>query len=1036
MQLLQPEYSIKSFLVTLKTNELEKFKSQLKTLPEFRDDLRKSSCSEVDEADGIKLADILIKKFPSNRLKLMTLTFFNKIKNTESSQPSEGQTLETDDSMLVDTKSSKTEELDMKDIWEAIINEFSIWEKDVWIDDYDHFHDVIQRNQKLIPSFNPKMDTKQRSNTVVLYGYAGVGKTTVVKSCLQEWTKGCQGQEIQYAFYLQCREFNHMGFCSFSELISKNSSEWKTNDVEVLTKTENVLVVVDGFDELRVPVEALISECCSDWDTQTPAPILLSSLLKRKLIPKATLLVTTQPHALQELMLLVKQPFFVEIKGFLAKDKERYFLNHLRVREQAFQALYAVKCNVDLFHMASAPTVCSIICTYLKLQMTKEEDLAVHCQTCTSLFLQFLCSQFSPRSYVYNPNGYGKVLQALCILAAQNLWTQQATFHREELWSLGLKESDLSPFLDMHILQEYCDSGNCYSFIHLCIQQLLAAMLYILKFQDEGDREDCKRNIGNVRKLFSREARFYNPNLIQAGLFLFGLLNQKQVQDLETTFGCETSMEIKWELLKILQGKSEERKPFFSVMSLKEIFLHLYESQEGELVKEAMAPFAEISLCFKSNIDILHSAFCIKYCTSLQKLSLQVAKGIFLENDDELNSYLRGVRVWAASNSLSLWIHLCSVICSNKNLSILDITQSFLSDCTLRILCHHITDVSCCLQRVIMRDVSPPTAYRDVCLALVGKKTLTHLILTGSVQEKNTGQLMFLGEMLRHWRCNLQFLRLGSCYASIRQWNDFFFTFNMNQSLRCVDFSNNKLLAKSVKSLCMNLRSIKRVSLENCQLKETCCKDISSLLMVSQKLTHLSLSKNNLGDDGVKILCRGLNSPKCKLQMLVIQQCGVTAHGCKHISEMLCEDSNLTHLDMGLNSIANGVMFLCNTIKNPKCSLKCLGLWGCSFSPLYCEELAAAIASNKKLETLDLGQNILGKSGVVMILKTLSDNNGPLKTIRRRYFQIFQILQYSKRIRGHYDKRHGANPHDSKEQEPESSHCNYKRGAVSGLELS
>ncbi|XP_076783522.1 NACHT, LRR and PYD domains-containing protein 2-like [Arvicanthis niloticus] len=840
------------------------------------------------------------------------------------------------------------------------------------------------------------MDTKQPSNTVVLYGYAGVGKTTVAKSCLQERTKGCLGQEIGYTLYLQCREFNHMGFCSFSELISNNSSERKTKNLEVLTRTENVLIVVDGFDELRVPVKALISELCSDWDTQTPAPILLSSLLKRKLIPKATLLVTTQPHALQELMLLVKQPIFVEVKGFLEQDKEKYFLNHLRVREQALQALDAVKCNVDLFHMASAPTVCNIICTYLKLQMTKEEDLALHCQTCTSLFLQFLCSQFSSGSYVGNPSGYGKVLKALCILAAQNLWTQQATFHREELWSLGLKESDLSPFLDMHILQEYCDSEKCYSFIHLCIQQLLAAMLYILKFQDEEDRDDFKRDIGNVQKLFSREARFYNPNLAQTGQFLFGLLNQKQVQDLETTFGCETSMEIKWELLKILQGKSEEQKPF-SVMSLQEIFSHLYESQEGELVKKAMAPFAEISLCLKSNIDILRSAFCIKYCSGLQKLSLQIAKGIFLENNNELRAYLQDIRGQTASNSLSLWTHLCSVLCSNKNLSILDITQSFLNDCALRILCHHITDISCCLQRVIMRDVSPTTAYRDVCLALIGKKTLTHLILTGSVQEKNTGQLMLLGEMLKHKRCNLKFLRLGSCYASIHQWNDLILTFNINQSLTCVDFSNNKLLDEGAKLLCMSLKypkcSLKRVSLEQCQLTEECCEDLSSLLMVSQKLTHLSLSKNNLGDDGVKILCRGLNSPKCKLQMLVIQQCSITAHGCKCISEMLCEDSNLTHLDMGLNPIANGVMFLCNTIKNPKCSLKCLGLWGCSFSPLYCEKLAAAIASNKKLEILDLGQNILGNSGVAEILRTLSDNSGPLKTIRLKINKSSQIIE-------------------------------------------
>nr|XP_042126219.1 NACHT, LRR and PYD domains-containing protein 3-like isoform X3 [Peromyscus maniculatus bairdii] len=95
--------------------------------------------------------------------------------------------------------------------------------------------------------------------------------------------------------------------------------------------------------------------------------------------------------------------------------------------------------------------------------------------------------------------------------------------------------------------------------------------------------------------------------------------------------------------------------------------------------------------------------------------------------------------------------------------------------------------------------------------------------------------------------------------------------------------------------------------------------------MVSQKLTHLSLARKNLGDGGVKILCEGLCSPDCKLHVLV-----------------LC---------------------------------------GCSISPLH-QELATAIASNLKLETLDLGQNILGKSGVTVTLDALKDNTVHLKTIR------------------------------------------------------
>ena len=57
--------------------------------------------------------------------------------------------------------------------------------------------------------------------------------------------------------------------------------------------------------------------------------------------------------------------------------------------------------------------------------------------------------------------------------------------------------------------------------------------------------------------------------------------------------------------------------------------------------------------------------------------------------------------------------------------------------------------------------------------------------------------------------------------------------------------------------------------LENCQLTEACCKELSSALIVNQRLTHLCLAKNDLGDGGVKILCEGLSYPECQLQTLV-----------------------------------------------------------------------------------------------------------------------------------------------------------------------
>jgi NACHT/LRR/PYD domain-containing protein 2/7 len=116
------------------------------------------------------------------------------------------------------------------------------------------------------------------------------------------------------------------------------------------------------------------------------------------------------------------------------------------------------------------------------------------------------------------------------------------------------------------------------------------------------------------------------------GLFLFGLLNRKRAQEVETTFGCQTSMEVKQELL---QAKPGENIPFLELVELREVFSCLYESQEEELAEEAMVPFEEMSLQLRNNADLMNSSFCLKHCHNLRRISVQVAKGVFPEDDAE-----------------------------------------------------------------------------------------------------------------------------------------------------------------------------------------------------------------------------------------------------------------------------------------------------------------------------------------------------------------------------------------------------------------
>ncbi|XP_030768708.1 NACHT, LRR and PYD domains-containing protein 7 isoform X2 [Rhinopithecus roxellana] len=968
----QLEWTLQTLLEQLNEDELKSFKSLLRALP-LEDVLQKTPWSEVEEADGKKLAEILINTSSENWIRNATVTVLEEMNLTElckvakSEMLEAGQVQEIDSPQLGDAEddSELAKPGEKEGRRNSVEKQSLVWKNTFWQGDTDSFHDdVIRRNQRFIPFLNPRTPRKLTPYTVVLHGPAGVGKTTLAKKCMLDWTDCNLSPTARYAFYLSCKELSHMGPCSFAELISKDWPEWQDDIPHILAQAQRILFVVDGLDELKVPPGALIQDLCGDWEQQKPVPVLLGSLLKRKMLPKAALLVTTRPRALRDLQLLVQQPIYIRVEGFLEEDRRAYFLRHFGDEDQAMRAFELMRSNAALFQLGSAPAVCWIVCTTLKLQMEKGEDPAPTCLTSTGLFLRFLCSQFPQGAQLRG------ALRALSLLAAQSLWAQMSVLHGEDLERVGVQESDLRPFLDRDILRQDRVSKGCYSFIHLSFQQFLTALFYVLEEEEEEeDRDGHAWDIGDVQKLLSEEERLKNPDLIQVGHFLFGLANEKRAKELEATFGCQMSPEIKQGLLRC-KANLHANKPL-SMTELKEVLCCLYESQEEELAKVVVAPFKEISINLTNTSEMMHCSFSLKHCRDLEKVSLQVAKGVFLENyvdfepDIEFES-------------------------SKSNLKFLEVKQSFLSDSSVRILCDHITRSTCHLQKVEIKNVTPDTAYRDFCLAFIGKKTLTHLTLEGHVEWERT-MLLLLCDLLRNHKCNLQYLRLGGHCATSEQWADFSYVLKANQSLNHLHLSASVLLDEGAKLLYKTMTHpnhfLQMLSLENCRLTEASCKDLAAVLVVSQQLTHLCLAKNPIGDTGVKFLCEGLSYPECKLQALVLQQCSITKRGCRYLSEALQEACSLTNLDLSLNQIARGMWILCQALENPNCNLKHLRLWSCSLMPFYCQHLGSALISNQKLETLDLGQNHLWKSGIIKLFRVLRQRTGSLKTLRLKTYE-------------------------------------------------
>ncbi|KAM9306596.1 NACHT, LRR and PYD domains-containing protein 12-like [Pholidichthys leucotaenia] len=179
------------------------------------------------------------------------------------------------------------------------------------------------------------------------------------------------------------------------------------------------------------------------------------------------------------------------------------------------------------------------------------------------------------------------------------------------------------------------------------------------------------------------------------------------------------------------------------------------------------------------------------------------------------------------------------------------------------------------------------------------------------------------------------------------------------------------------------VRNCRKAGLENCGLSETHCEVVASALKSNPShLTQLDMSRNwNLKDSGVKVLCSGLESPNCRLELLSL------------VSALKSNPSYLRDLDLSTNQLQDsGVKQLCGFLESPHCRLEALRLWRCRLSEISCDYLVSALKSNPSyLRHLDLGHNQLQDSGVKQLCGFLESPHCRLEALRLRSCRLSEI---------------------------------------------
>uniref|UniRef100_A0A3B4TVW2 B30.2/SPRY domain-containing protein n=1 Tax=Seriola dumerili TaxID=41447 RepID=A0A3B4TVW2_SERDU len=671
--------------------------------------------------------------------------------------------------------------------------------------------------------------------TVLTNGIAGIGKTFLVHKFILDWAEGRTNHDVHLIFPFSFRQLNLLKgkrVC-LAKLIHKCIRETKDIKEEALNYIFTVLqmsgntnydkskfkllFVLDGLDENRLQLDFTAKEEKTiDVTKSTKVEELLMNLIMGTLLPSSRLWITTRPAAANQI-----SPEFVdmvsEVRGFTDPQKEEYFSKRFSHNEHASNIISHIRASRSLHIMCYIPVFCWITATVLEDMLRANERVELP-KTLTEMYTEFLAFQMRQTKEKYGTKKTIWYIQSLAKLAFYQLEKGNIIFYEEDLKDSGIDLNEASVYSGVFTQifkkerwrKKDKDKGRMFSFVHLSIQEFLAA------FYVEASLINSSKNVLDESQ----------PHSKSLGM-LFRKTSAAEVHRIAIDKALESPEGHLDLFLRFLLGLSLQTNKDCLADLLKQKRASSHSNQETiqyikKKIKESPSP--------ERSINLFH---CLN---ELNDHSLEEEIQEYLNSGSIPRKYLSPHEVFDLKK-----------YCSSENgfLRLLPVFQA------------SITYLGCALSE---------TSCRALASVLTSEQSnLKELDLSSNEIDDLGVTVLSFG--LEHPHCRLESVRSlswMSCEALASVLS------SQSSCLKQLDLSNNDLQDSGVKLLSVGLESpqcgLETLSLSGCLVTEEGCASLASALSSNPShLRELDLSYNHPGHSGVRLLSAGLQDPQWRL---------------------------------------------------------------------------------------------------------------------------------------------------------------------------